>query len=106
MLSCLLFQYFNEYYTTEHNRLLNLWRDVVAVKRMFCEMQAATQRDLNKMQSEISLAARDVAGTCSGMQTRAAISALAGVKRKFVIKILFYLTMTTKVLLLSNINIV
>ncbi|XP_075215619.1 rootletin-like isoform X2 [Lycorma delicatula] len=71
-------QYFNEYYTTEHNRLLNLWRDVVAVKRMFCEMQSATQRDRNKMQGEISAAARDMTSACSGIQTRAAISAYSG----------------------------
>lgn len=56
-----MFQTFNEYYTAEHNRLLNLWRDVVSVKRLFAEMQSATERDLSKISSEISSASREMA---------------------------------------------
>lgn len=46
-------QAFNDYYSTEHNRLLNLWRDVVAIKRLFMEVQSTTEKDLSKLKSEV-----------------------------------------------------
>lgn len=58
-------QAFNEYYTSEHNRLLNLWRDVVSVKRLFSEVKSATKRDLSKLQNEISMSSREMATACS-----------------------------------------
>lgn len=60
-------QAFNDYYTTEHNRLLSLWRDVVTVKRLFADMQASTQRDLQGLRSEMSLASREMASACSAL---------------------------------------
>jgi rootletin len=49
----------------EHNRLLNVWRDVVSVKRIFAEMKSATERDLSKLNSEMSSATREMTGVCS-----------------------------------------
>ncbi|XP_026278331.2 rootletin isoform X2 [Frankliniella occidentalis] len=60
-------QAFNEYYTTEHARLLNLWRDVVAVKRLFADMQASTQRDLQGLRSDMTLTTREMASACSAL---------------------------------------
>ncbi|XP_026492988.2 rootletin [Vanessa tameamea] len=59
-------QAFNDYYSNEHNRLLNLWREVVSVKRFFCELQTSTERDFYKVKNEIDSAARDLIGTLSG----------------------------------------
>lgn len=58
-------QAFNEYYTSEHNRLLNLWRDVVSVKRLFAEVKSTTERDLLKMKSNITSTFNDVSSACS-----------------------------------------
>jgi len=51
----------------EHNRLLNLWRDVVSVKRIFAEMKSTTERDLSKLNSEISSTTREMNIACSGI---------------------------------------
>jgi hypothetical protein len=51
----------------EHNRLLNLWRDVVSVKRIFAEMKSGTERDLSKINSEISSTTREMTSACSGI---------------------------------------
>jgi rootletin len=51
----------------EHNRLLNLWRDVVSVKRVFAEMKSTTERDLSKLNSEISSTTREMNSVCSGI---------------------------------------
>ncbi|XP_015432669.1 PREDICTED: LOW QUALITY PROTEIN: rootletin [Dufourea novaeangliae] len=58
-------QAFNEYYTSEHNRLLNLWRDVVSVKRLFAEIKSNTERDLTKMKNSINFTFNDVSSACS-----------------------------------------
>lgn len=58
-------QAFNEYYITEHNRLLNLWRDVVSVKRLFAEMKSTTQRDLSKLQNDISSLSSEMTSMCN-----------------------------------------
>ncbi|KAK9505389.1 hypothetical protein O3M35_009460 [Rhynocoris fuscipes] len=63
-------QCFNEYYTNEHTRLLNLWRDVVAMKRHFTEMQSATQRDLIKIKSDFINTSRDLVDCCTGINAR------------------------------------
>jgi rootletin len=49
----------------EHNRLLNVWRDVVSVKRIFAEMKSATERDLSKLSSEMSSTTREMTNLCS-----------------------------------------
>ncbi|XP_066581176.1 centrosome-associated protein CEP250 [Prorops nasuta] len=58
-------QTFKEYYTSEHNKLLNLWRDVVSVKRLFAEMKTTTNRDLIKLQNSIAGASKDIATACN-----------------------------------------
>ncbi|XP_052739750.1 rootletin [Bicyclus anynana] len=72
-------QAFNDYYSSEHNRLLNLWREVVSVKRFFSELQTSTERDLYKVKNDIDSAARDLVGTLSGY----AITAYASQGSKF-----------------------
>ncbi|XP_043519039.1 rootletin isoform X2 [Frieseomelitta varia] len=58
-------QAFNEYYTSEHNRLLNLWRDVVSVKRLFADIKSSTERDLLKMKNSIISTFNDVSSACN-----------------------------------------
>ncbi|VDM00409.1 unnamed protein product [Schistocephalus solidus] len=36
---------FNDYFASEHNRLLALWREVVALRRQFTELRHQTSRD-------------------------------------------------------------
>lgn len=58
-------QAFNDYYSAEHNRLLNLWKDVVSMKRLFLDVQTITDRDLNKLKLEISEFTKDVVTACN-----------------------------------------
>ncbi|KAL0100440.1 hypothetical protein PUN28_019642 [Cardiocondyla obscurior] len=58
-------QAFNEYYISEHNRLLNLWRDVVSVKRLFAEMKSTTERDLSKIRNEIISSSNEMTSACN-----------------------------------------
>ncbi|XP_014470851.1 PREDICTED: centromere-associated protein E [Dinoponera quadriceps] len=58
-------QAFNEYYTSEHNRLLNLWRDVVSVKRLFAEMKSATERDLSNLRNKITSSSNEITSACN-----------------------------------------
>lgn len=60
-------QAFNEYYNSEHNRVLNMWRDVVSVKRLFKDMQISIKSELGRMRNDISGANREVAGACGGV---------------------------------------
>lgn len=60
-------QAFNEYYISEHNRLLNLWRDVVSVKRLFAEMKSTTERDLSKLRNEIISSSNEMTSACNSM---------------------------------------
>ncbi|XP_013174159.1 PREDICTED: rootletin [Papilio xuthus] len=59
-------QAFNDYYSSEHNRLLSLWREVVAVKRFFSDLQTNTERDLYKVKNDFDSVTRDLVGTLSG----------------------------------------
>ncbi|XP_048007047.1 rootletin [Leguminivora glycinivorella] len=59
-------QAFNDYYTSEHNRLLSLWREVVSVKRFFSELQSTTERDLYRVKNDFESATRELVGTLSG----------------------------------------
>lgn len=63
----LYLQAFNEYYNSEHNRVLNMWRDVVSVKRLFKDMQISIKSELGRMRNDISGANREVAGACGGV---------------------------------------
>ncbi|EDW24431.1 GL23404 [Drosophila persimilis] len=55
-------QAFKDYYNSEHNRLLKMWREVVAVKRSFKEMQSAMKQEVAKMGQEISCVGKDING--------------------------------------------
>ena len=49
---------FNDHYNREHQRLLGLWRSVVAFRRECTDMKTRTERDLNGQRSEATRAAR------------------------------------------------
>lgn len=72
-------QAFNDYYSTEHNRLLNLWKDVVSVKRLFMDVQSNTERDLNKIRSEVSGIGKEMVMACSRMDTNVFTESILGV---------------------------
>ncbi|CRK87834.1 CLUMA_CG001622, isoform A [Clunio marinus] len=58
---------FNDYYNNEHSRLLRMWKEVVAVKRVFKEMSSSTKMELGKIRCEIAGTTREVSGACSGV---------------------------------------
>ncbi|XP_017465637.1 PREDICTED: rootletin isoform X1 [Rhagoletis zephyria] len=60
-------QAFKDYYNGEHNRLLKMWREVVAVKRAFKDMQSAMKNEVGKMGLEISGITKDVTNSCGGL---------------------------------------
>ncbi|XP_072949799.1 uncharacterized protein Root [Epargyreus clarus] len=64
-------QAFNDYYSSEHNRLLSLWREVVTVKRFFSELQTSTERDLYRVKNDMESATRELLGTLSGYSINA-----------------------------------
>lgn len=64
-------QAFNDYYSTEHSRLLNLWRDIVSVKRLFIDVQSTTERDLSKLKSEVSEFGKDMVTACYQINKKA-----------------------------------
>lgn len=73
-------QAFNDYYSTEHSRLLNLWRDIVSVKRLFIDMQSTTERDLNKLKSEVSEVSKDMITACFQMDRKSITSSIFDVR--------------------------
>lgn len=46
-----------------------MWRDVVAVKRMFKDMQISVKSEMSRMQNNILSASREVSGACSGVSS-------------------------------------
>lgn len=72
-------QAFNDYYSTEHNRLLTLWRDVVSVKRLFMDIQGSTERDLSKLKHDISGVGKEMITACSRMDTNLFTENILGV---------------------------
>lgn len=47
-----------------------MWKEVVAVKRVFKEMSSATKTELGKIRCEISGTTREVSGACSGVLSK------------------------------------
>jgi rootletin len=74
-------QAFNDYYSTEHNRLLNLWRDVVSVKRLFMDIQSTTERDLNSLKSEVNSLGKEMMTACCRMDTNIFTDTVLGVRK-------------------------
>ena len=58
------FQSYNEYFNSEHSRLLHLWRAVVAFRRNFSEMKVSTERELAGVKGEVQKAARTMHSAC------------------------------------------
>ncbi|VDM17198.1 unnamed protein product [Hydatigera taeniaeformis] len=58
---------FNEYFATEHNRLLSLWREVVGLRRTFAELRHQTARDFTQMNSEIMRMGQSLQSACSAL---------------------------------------
>lgn len=77
-------QAFNDYYSSEHNRLLNLWRDVVSVKRLFMDIQSSTERDLSSLKQDISGMGKEMTIACSRMDTNLLTENIFGVSIKFI----------------------
>lgn len=73
-------QAFNDYYSSEHNRLLNLWRDVVSVKRLFMDIQTSTERDLTTLKQDIGGVGKEMAIACSRMDTNLFTENILGVR--------------------------
>lgn len=46
---------------------MKMWKDVVAVKRVFKEMSASTKIELGKIRCEITGTTREVSGACSAV---------------------------------------
>ncbi|KAM3959769.1 LOW QUALITY PROTEIN: ciliary rootlet coiled-coil, rootletin [Aphomia sociella] len=64
-------QAFNDYYSSEHSRLLSLWREVVSVKRYFSELQSSTERDLYRVKNDFDSSVRELVGTLTGYSINA-----------------------------------
>ncbi|XP_052754507.1 rootletin [Galleria mellonella] len=64
-------QAFNDYYSSEHSRLLSLWREVVSVKRYFSELQSSTERDLYCVKNDLDSSVRELVGTLTGYSINA-----------------------------------
>ncbi|KAG7251528.1 hypothetical protein CRUP_014964, partial [Coryphaenoides rupestris] len=60
---------FHSYFSSEHSRLLMLWRQVVGFRRHVCELKSNTERDLSDMRDEMSRASHSVAGSCAGLSS-------------------------------------
>lgn len=58
-------QAFNEYYSSEHHKFLSLWRNVVAVKRLFSEIKYNTELDISKMKNDFANATSELMSACS-----------------------------------------
>lgn len=70
--------------------MLNLWRDIMSMKRQFSEIQSATQRDLHKLRNEVSSASNDMVATCSSLLTNTAQSMAAAVMFDVSFSLLIY----------------
>ncbi|MED6270511.1 hypothetical protein CHARACLAT_011138, partial [Characodon lateralis] len=60
---------FHGYFSSEHSRMLKLWRQVVGFRRHVCEIKAATERDLSDMRSELARMSHSAQVSCSGLST-------------------------------------
>uniref|UniRef100_A0A8C8DBX3 Rootletin-like coiled-coil domain-containing protein n=1 Tax=Oncorhynchus tshawytscha TaxID=74940 RepID=A0A8C8DBX3_ONCTS len=60
---------FHSYFSSEHSRLLSVWRQVVGFRRQVCELKSATERDLSDMRNELARASHSVQSSCSGLSS-------------------------------------
>jgi rootletin len=64
-----ILQSFNEYYSVNHQRLLTLWRAVVAFRRQFTAMKSAAERDVGQMRADVTRSARGIHSSCINFST-------------------------------------
>uniref|UniRef100_A0A0X3PDD7 Rootletin-like coiled-coil domain-containing protein n=1 Tax=Schistocephalus solidus TaxID=70667 RepID=A0A0X3PDD7_SCHSO len=67
---------FNDYFASEHNRLLALWREVVALRRQFTELRHQTSRDFAQINSEIMRFSHGMHAACTTLATNLKASQL------------------------------
>ncbi|BHF80785.1 hypothetical protein SprV_0702391300 [Sparganum proliferum] len=67
---------FNDYFASEHNRLLALWREVVALRRQFTELRHQTSRDFTQINSEIMRFSHGMHAACTTLATNLKASQL------------------------------
>ncbi|KAG7483363.1 hypothetical protein JOB18_046615 [Solea senegalensis] len=60
---------FHSYFSSEHSRLLMLWRQVVGFRRHICELKSATERDLSEMRNELSRVSHSAQVSCASLST-------------------------------------
>lgn len=60
-------QAFKDYCNSEHNRLLKMWREVVAVKRAFGDIETAMKNEVSKMGLEINSTTKELLASCGGV---------------------------------------
>ncbi|KAL9897900.1 ciliary rootlet coiled-coil, rootletin isoform 1-T1 [Glossina fuscipes fuscipes] len=60
-------QAFKDYCNSEHNRLLKMWREVVAVKRAFRDIETAMKTEVSKMGLEINSTTKELLASCGGV---------------------------------------
>jgi len=60
-------QSFNDYFTSNHARLVSLWQTVVTFRRQFTELKAATDRELATLRVELSHLSRSVNSACKDL---------------------------------------
>lgn len=62
---------FNRHYDNEHNLIYELWRDIVAFRKQFTELKGTTERDLNRVKSDLAQTGRSLTSACFGFLTAA-----------------------------------
>ncbi|CAM4772379.1 unnamed protein product [Rotaria magnacalcarata] len=60
---------FNRYYNNEHNLIYDLWRDIASFRKQFSELKGTTERDLNRVKTDLSQTGRSLTSACFGFLT-------------------------------------
>ncbi|CAF4552675.1 unnamed protein product, partial [Rotaria magnacalcarata] len=56
-------------YNKEHNLMYELWRDVVSFRKEFSELKGITERDLNRVRTDLAQTGRSLTSACFGFLT-------------------------------------
>ncbi|CAF4083580.1 unnamed protein product [Rotaria magnacalcarata] len=59
----------NQFYNKEHNLMYELWRDVVSFRKEFSELKGITERDLNRVRTDLAQTGRSLTSACFGFLT-------------------------------------
>uniref|UniRef100_A0A4W5RTN7 Rootletin-like coiled-coil domain-containing protein n=1 Tax=Hucho hucho TaxID=62062 RepID=A0A4W5RTN7_9TELE len=60
---------FHSYFSSEHSRLLSLWRQVVGFRRQVSELKSSTERDLSDMRNKLVRTSHSIQSSCSGLSS-------------------------------------